>query len=163
MQHLSEGAVGQPDIGQRLVEADNRAAIHLVVLPVPAVHPDDGRLAANLRQWQIRIDEHWYGVGFGAVTAELSGDTWTFTIPVWSNSLPASDIIVELYAQNQGADGEDLRVRACTDEAPDSHGFVIYKAVAPGSCQMDCYTPRIMPYHPGALQPGESTHIVWAR
>src|ERR1039457_68782 len=45
MLHLSQNiVVGQSDIGQSLVEAGNRTAIHFIVLPVPAVHLDDGGL-----------------------------------------------------------------------------------------------------------------------
>jgi len=43
VQHLSQFIVrGEPDIGQSLVEAGNRTAIHFIVLPVSAVHLDHG-------------------------------------------------------------------------------------------------------------------------
>ena len=43
MQHSSQNiVVGQSDIGQSHVEADNRTAIHFIVLTVPAVNLDDG-------------------------------------------------------------------------------------------------------------------------
>ena len=43
VQNLSQNSVaGKSDIGQSLVETSNRAAIHFLVLPVPAVHLDDG-------------------------------------------------------------------------------------------------------------------------
>src|SRR5258708_20883614 len=41
---LQSAAVGESDIGQSLVEAGNRAAIDFIVLPVSAVHLDDGGL-----------------------------------------------------------------------------------------------------------------------
>ena len=45
VQHLSQRTVvGQSDIDQSLVEAGNGTAIHFVVLPVAAVHLDDGGL-----------------------------------------------------------------------------------------------------------------------
>jgi hypothetical protein len=45
MQHLSQRIVfRESDVGQSLVEAGNRSAIHFIVLPVPAVHLDDGGL-----------------------------------------------------------------------------------------------------------------------
>jgi hypothetical protein len=45
VQHLPQlTVVGEPHIGESLVETDNRAAIHFVVLPLPAVHLDDGGL-----------------------------------------------------------------------------------------------------------------------
>jgi hypothetical protein len=45
MQHLSQRIVfRESDVGQSMVEADNRSAIHFIVLPVPAVHLDDGGL-----------------------------------------------------------------------------------------------------------------------
>ena len=45
MQHLSQRTVmGKSDIGQSMVEASNRAAIHFVVLSVAAVHLDHGGL-----------------------------------------------------------------------------------------------------------------------
>ena len=39
---LQNIVVGQSDIGQSQVEADNRTTIHFIVLPIPAVHLDDG-------------------------------------------------------------------------------------------------------------------------
>ena len=45
VQDLSQRTVvGWSDISQSLVEAGYRAAIHFAVLPVSAVHPDDGGL-----------------------------------------------------------------------------------------------------------------------
>jgi hypothetical protein len=47
VQHLPEhGVIGKSDILQSLIEADNRAPIHFVVLSVAAVHPDDSRFIA---------------------------------------------------------------------------------------------------------------------
>ncbi len=44
MQHAPQrGVVGQSYVGESLIEARNRAAIHLIVLPVAAVHSDHGR------------------------------------------------------------------------------------------------------------------------
>ena len=43
MQHLSQNiVVGESDIGQSKIEAGYRTAIHFVVLPITAVHLDDG-------------------------------------------------------------------------------------------------------------------------
>ena len=45
VQHLSERTVlGYSDINQSLVGASDRAAIHFVVLPISAVHPNDAGL-----------------------------------------------------------------------------------------------------------------------
>ncbi len=47
MQDLSQRTIaGYSGISQRLVEADDRAAIHFIMFSVPAVHPDDGSLVA---------------------------------------------------------------------------------------------------------------------
>src|SRR6202522_2275830 len=47
VQHLSQrSVVGHSDIGQSRVEAGDRAAIHFIVLSVPAVYFDDGSLVA---------------------------------------------------------------------------------------------------------------------
>jgi hypothetical protein len=44
VEHLAQGVVvRQSHVGESLIEAGDRAPIHLVVLPVPAVHPEDGR------------------------------------------------------------------------------------------------------------------------
>ena len=45
VQHLPQGSVaGKADIDQSLIEAGNGTTIHFVVLPVAAVHLDDGGL-----------------------------------------------------------------------------------------------------------------------
>src|SRR5690242_19998608 len=47
MEHLSQcGVVCESDVRQSLIEAINRPTIHFLVLPVAAMHPDDGRLVA---------------------------------------------------------------------------------------------------------------------
>ena len=47
MQHLSQNIVaGKSDIGQSLIETRNRAAIHFLVLSVPAMYFDDGGFVA---------------------------------------------------------------------------------------------------------------------
>lgn len=43
---LQRMVIGEPGINNRLVEAGNCTAVHLVVLSVAAVHLDDGRLVA---------------------------------------------------------------------------------------------------------------------
>ena len=66
MQDLSQSTVvGESDIGQSLVEAGNRAPIHFIVFPVPAVHPDDGGLVTignGIRGWATE--------GLGPVSGE---------------------------------------------------------------------------------------------
>ena len=47
MQHLAQNRIGgNSGIDQSLVETSNRAAIHFLVLPVPAVHLDDSSFVA---------------------------------------------------------------------------------------------------------------------
>ncbi len=45
MQHLPQFIVtGQPNIGQCLIEAGDRAAVHFFMLPIPTMHSDNGGL-----------------------------------------------------------------------------------------------------------------------
>ena len=47
VQHLSQNSIaGKSYIGQSLIETSNRASIHFLVLPVSAVHLDDGGFVA---------------------------------------------------------------------------------------------------------------------
>lgn len=48
MEYLPQSLVtSQSGIGQSLVEARDRAAIHFIVFAIPTVHPDDGGLVAK--------------------------------------------------------------------------------------------------------------------
>src|SRR5258708_15495709 len=77
---LQSAAVGESDIGQSLVEAGNRAAIHFIVLPVPTVNLDDGGLVT-------------IGIGIRGRAAERLG-------PVSSESLGM--LGVEAVAERMG-------------------------------------------------------------
>ena len=49
VEHLSQRRiVCQPDIDKRLIETHDRTAIHFIVLPVTAVHLDDGGLVTTI-------------------------------------------------------------------------------------------------------------------
>jgi starch phosphorylase len=76
-----------------------------------------------------------------------------------------------------GLDPEDIDVQLYADPVADSpqvcvtmqregrmHGVVngyIYRAAVPAQRQAEHYTPRIVPHHPDAFIPMESTRIAW--
>jgi hypothetical protein len=83
VQHFSQSTVvSQSDIAESLVEAGNRTAIHFIVLPVPAVHPDDGRLVTTGNRIRGRATE---GLGpvLRLITGMLSGGDAKADIANW--------------------------------------------------------------------------------
>jgi glycogen phosphorylase len=124
---------------------------------------DDGKLGAELLQWQHDLAAYWDRVRFASVTVETSGDEYHFSAQVSLGELSPDAVRVELYA-NPTDGGEPLRhemLRSRPSAAPP--GEYLYSARLPATRPATDYTPRIVAFKAGASTPLEAASILWQR
>jgi starch phosphorylase len=114
--------------------------------------------ATGLLDWQRALAAHWPHVRFGGVTTETAGGAHRFEVQVYLDELDPDAVRVELYA--------DPDVRHVMDRGPQLVGSAsgyVYTASVPADRPASDYTPRLVPYRPGALVPLEAPQILWQR
>jgi starch phosphorylase len=121
----------------------------------------DSKVGANLLQWQQDVAQHWNTVHFGKVDIGTHDGLHSFRVEVFPAGLNLEELRVELYA-NPVEGGAPVPVtmtacKACAEPA----GAQIYSAEVPATRPASDYTPRIIPYRPGASVPLEVQQILW--
>ncbi|WP_131110830.1 alpha-glucan family phosphorylase [Sulfuricystis thermophila] len=124
---------------------------------------NDAGFSARLIAWQEDLRRHWPRIHFGELNIVESDTYWHFSIPVYLDELDPNAIVVELYAQplERGARDVFRMQRGKTlDGAFNAHS---YAAEIPKRRPVGDYTPRIVPFFPGAVVPLEAREILWYR
>jgi glycogen phosphorylase len=123
----------------------------------------DGALGAELLAWQNAIAQRWNTVRLGTLRVETHDSLHHFRVQVLAGDLSPDDFRVELYA-NPLREGESaVQAMTATGKGADPQGIVTYSAEVAASRPAGDYTPRIVPYHPGASVPLEAGQILWQR
>ncbi len=124
---------------------------------------DAAQLAVALDQWRELLARHWSALRFGNVSAEPSGDHYTFEVQLYLDDLPPDAVRVELYAEPQdGADPVRTAMARIAPLAGVGNGYV-YQATVPTGRPASDYTPRVVPDHPAAAVPLEAKLVLWYR
>jgi starch phosphorylase len=121
----------------------------------------DGKLARELEAWLAKIEDQWQSLRFGRVNVHQVDDQWQFEVHVLLGGLCPDCVQVQLYA-DATADCPATCVAMRREER--LTGVVnghIYRAAVPAKRPAGHYTPRIVPYHPEAFVPMETTRTVW--
>ncbi|HSM93296.1 MAG TPA: hypothetical protein VLT47_10440, partial [Anaeromyxobacteraceae bacterium] len=127
-------------------------------------HESAGRHARELRAWQGAIERCWGDLRFSDLRARRDGDAWQIDVTLHSGELYPQWFRVELYAEPAG--GVHAASRTTMERGgaiPEDPGAFRYHARVPAARPAADYTPRAVPYHPGALIPAEEAHILWYR
>ena len=122
-----------------------------------------GALGAELLEWQKALEIHWGRVRFGAVRVETAGGEHCFEAQVYLGELDPAAVRVELYADPR--EGEQP-VRQLMTQGQALVGAVngyLYSTRVPATRPASDYTPRVVPFKPGASVPLEAPYIVWQR
>jgi starch phosphorylase len=122
---------------------------------------DGGALGRELSAWEARLAAAWSDVRFGDLNVEREGDDWRFTAQVYLGEVSEGDVRVQLFAD---AVAELPGVRIEMAKVEDIQGAVnaaLYRARTPANRPAGDFTPRVVPWHPSAVVPLESTRIVW--
>ena len=117
--------------------------------------------ASELESWLAKIDDEWPSLRFGRLTVREAGDQWRFEVQVILGGLSPDCVRVQLYADAAG-DGPPICVTMRREEP--MHGVVnghIYRGAVSAQRPAGDFTPRIVPYHPEAFVPMETTRAVW--
>ncbi|MGA8224367.1 MAG: alpha-glucan family phosphorylase [Candidatus Acidiferrales bacterium] len=120
-----------------------------------------GTLGAKLLNWQLDMAKHWPKLRFGSTKIEQKGKVNLFQIQVFLDDLDPSSVSVELYAESRNG---NVRVRQSMDRGERLVGSVngfMYTASVPATRPAADYTPRLVPYHEGAIVPLEASYILW--
>ncbi|MGC2233344.1 MAG: alpha-glucan family phosphorylase, partial [Candidatus Acidiferrum sp.] len=120
-----------------------------------------GALGANLLHWQAELSTHWPTLRFGSATLEHSEQKYFFQVQVYLDDLDPEAVTVELYADGQNGDTPVREVMSRGERLVGSANGFLYTARIPAARPATDYTPRLVPSHPGALVPLETSFILW--
>jgi starch phosphorylase len=123
----------------------------------------DGKLGADLVQWQHTLADQWKTLRFGTLTSETSDGQHRFRVEVVSGGLHADQFRVELYASQVNSSGPNPEVIPACDCSVDPSGMLLYSVCCPATRPASDYTARVVPAHAGALVPIEASQILWQR
>ena len=123
----------------------------------------DGKLGADLVQWQHSLANLWKTLRFGKMTSETRDGQHRFQIQVVPGGLHADQFRVELYAAQTNASGPNPEVIPASEPSADPSGTLLYSVCCPATRPADDYTARVVPSHAGALVPLEASQILWQR
>ncbi|HSB96762.1 MAG TPA: alpha-glucan family phosphorylase [Spongiibacteraceae bacterium] len=119
-----------------------------------------GKLGAELVDWQRRLEQQWRGLRFGRLNIEAQSAQYIFAVEVFLAGLAPELVRVELYA-NAVDGGQALQLPMSCTRQSDSAGMYLFSAsVAAGRLVTD-YSVRLLPQHDGIAIPLEAGHILW--
>ena len=124
---------------------------------------DQAALGTKLAGWRRDVARHWSNARFGAIRTATDGGGHRITAEVYLGRLDPEAVRVELYADavDGGAPERHLMARGRRLAGP-GHGYE-YDVRIPAGRPPGDYTPRLLPYHPGATVPLEAHEILWQR
>jgi starch phosphorylase len=122
-----------------------------------------GAQGVELLRWRRALAVHWDRVRFGTVRVETADGEHCFEAQVYLGELDPAAVRVELYAEPQDG-GQPVRQTMAQGQplVGAAHGYC-YSARVPATRPANDYTPRVIPFKPGASVPLEAPFIVWAR
>ncbi len=135
---------------------------YLPAVPIlRARHADKGALAKNLLSWHTRIQNAWPSVFLLNLHLSPQNGRQHALVSAFLGDLSPADVAVELYAD--AAPGHaPARLPLIWDKMPGGPGSVCaFSALLPPGRPASDYTPRIVPYHAGALLPQEAPYVTW--
>lgn len=123
---------------------------------------DRGAVGAQMVHWQQALAQNWSRLRFGEVSVATDGAQHAFEVEVYLNGLDPNAVRVELYAD--GVEGGAAVQQEMLRGQPlvGANGY-FYRAEVPAARPATDYTPRVIPYYPGAAVPLETAQILWQR
>jgi starch phosphorylase len=144
---------------------DYLEGLYLPMLPLLHERTRDGGLRAReLHRWQSSLERAWHTAHFGNVSTRDGAGQRHFTVQVYLGDLDPESVHVELYADPAGPDEPTVHVpMSRSGPIAGAVNAAIYEAVVPSDRPVTDFTPRIVPFHPLAGVPAESSLICWQR
>lgn len=120
-----------------------------------------GALGGELVKWRASIAQHWPGLRFGTASVERKGNVNSFQVQTFLGEIDPGAIAVELYAEGKNGGPAERQAMSRGARLEESTGGFMYTAQVSTARPTSDYTPRIIPYHPGASVPLEAPFILW--
>jgi len=121
----------------------------------------DGKLGADLVQWQRSLADQWKTLRFGKISSETKDGQHRFQVEIMPGRLHADQIQVELYAAPTNAAGSGVEIIPACRSCAGPSGALLYSVCCAAKRPASDYTARVVPSHPGALVPLEASQIIW--
>jgi starch phosphorylase len=122
---------------------------------------DRGALGAELLSWRRDVERGIPQARLGTVRVQSEGGSYRFSVDVQLGDLNPEAVKVELYAEPAGS-GEPERHPMTRGRKLEDTGYT-FEARVPAVRPAEHYTPRLVPYHPAASVPLETSAIRWQR
>ena len=128
---------------------------------------NQGSFGEQFLVWKHALDLHWQAVRFSEVKIETVGDQHQYEVQVYLDGLDPSSVQVQLYAEGveavEGVEEGRPFVQVLTYDRGliSTPGSYVYRGAVSSKRDKKDYTPRILPFYPGAQTPLEATHILW--
>jgi starch phosphorylase len=120
-----------------------------------------GSMGADIVAWQAELAKHWSALRFGPATVEQQGEQYLFNVQVVLDEIDPDSVGVELYADAQKDGGPIRQAMTRGERVAGATGAFTYSASVPTGRPVADYTPRLVPWHEGALVPLETPFILW--
>jgi starch phosphorylase len=120
-----------------------------------------GQRGGEILEWQRQLASHWSRLKFGAMTVSTAKDCLDVKVEVYLDGLDPDGVHVELYAEGEAGSQPVRHLMARINPPAGSSGASLYSAQIPTSRAVSDYTPRLVPYCPGAAVPLELPLILW--
>jgi starch phosphorylase len=123
---------------------------------------DNGRLAGELRQWELLLEAHWHELHLGDLRIEPLAGGWRFELQAYLGSLSPDAVSVQLYADGQGEeDGHWCEPMQRLGEIAGAMNGYRYGLEVSTQRHFRDFTPRLVPGHPASRVPTEAAQILW--
>ena len=120
-----------------------------------------GSLGADLLVWLAELARHWPTLRFGSATVERQEEQHFFQVQVFLDDLNPDAVSAELYADGQNGNVPLRHAMNRGERLVGSVNGFMYTARIPSTRPATDFTPRLVPYHRGALVPLEVPFVLW--
>lgn len=124
---------------------------------------DEGKIGAEIADWQHALDKEWTALRFGEVKVETGGEQHVFEIHVYLHDLDPHTVRVELYADGSIGDAAERQEMQRVRQLVGAPGGYVYAASVSAARPAADYTARLIPCHDGVAVPLENARILWQR
>ncbi len=121
----------------------------------------EGRIGADLLQWQASLRAHWPALRFGAATVDRQDGQDQFQVQVFLDDLDPDAVSVELFAEGKNGNAPERHEMERGERLLGSTNGFTYTARIPARRPVADFTPRVIPFHKDASVPLEAPYILW--
>jgi starch phosphorylase len=122
---------------------------------------DDAAIARSLWQWERQIRRRWHEVHAGSLEVAPEENGWSFSLPVYLGDLPAGAVGAQLYAEPVAGEPPTVVPMQPAGPVPGAINGVMCRARVATQRPHTDFTVRLVPQHPHAKVPLETSRILW--